>query len=72
MVAALIVGVGIGLLLDNWLDTGPWMMVVFFVLGAAAGFMNVYRVMVGLGGAVGHRRGNEDGPGDDDLGKPRG
>ena len=37
IVAALIVGVGIGLILDSWLETKPWFLVLFFVLGAAAG-----------------------------------
>ena len=54
LVAGLVVGVGIGLLLDYWLGTKPWMLVVFFFLGAAAGFLNLYRTMAGLGGAVGH------------------
>ena len=72
IVAALIVGVGIGLLLDWWLGTKPWFLVVFFVLGAAAGFMNVFRVVGGLGGQVGYRRaaGSQDkgsgGPGGND------
>ena len=59
LVAALIVGVGIGLLLDHWLGTKPWFFLVFFVLGAAAGFMNVFRVVSGLGGQVGYRRDGE-------------
>ena len=33
IVAALIVGVGIGLLLDRWLGTAPWMLLLFFLLG---------------------------------------
>ncbi|HEX9753287.1 MAG TPA: AtpZ/AtpI family protein, partial [Methyloceanibacter sp.] len=37
LVAALAVGVGIGLVLDRWLGTTPWLLIVFFVLGAAAG-----------------------------------
>lgn len=55
IVAALIVGVGFGLLLDSWLGTKPWFMLVFFVLGAAAGMFNVYRVVRDQGGAVGYR-----------------
>jgi ATP synthase protein I len=55
LVAALIVGGGIGYLLDMWLGTKPWLLVVFFVLGAAAGMLNVYRVMAGLGQSVGYR-----------------
>src|SRR3546814_11933793 len=55
IVAALIVGVGIGLLLDWWLGTKPWFLRLFFVLAAAAGFMNVFRVVGRLGGPVGYR-----------------
>jgi ATP synthase protein I len=63
LVASLVVGGGIGLLLDNWLGTQPWLMLVFFLLGAAAGFMNVYRVMKNLGQSVGyHRDAVEDQP----------
>jgi len=63
LVAALAVGVGIGLLLDSWLGTAPWMLVAFFVLGAAAGMLNVYRVMERMnrpaGDATGKRTGGE-------------
>ncbi len=44
MVAALGVGVGIGIGLDIWLETSPLMLIVFFLLGAGAAFMNVYRI----------------------------
>lgn len=60
LVAALVVGVGIGLLLDYWLGTSPWMMVVFFFLGNAAGFLNVYRAVSGYGYAAGYRKGNDE------------
>ncbi len=59
LVSALIVGVGIGLVLDWWLDTRPLFLVVFFLLGAGAGFVNVYRATAGYGLAVGYRK--EDG-----------
>ena len=55
LVAALIVGVGIGLLLDRWLGTTPWFLLLFFLLGSAAGILNVFRVMKGYGYAVGSR-----------------
>ncbi len=55
LVAALIVGVGIGLLLDRWLGTKPWFLVLFFFLGAAAGVLNVYRAASGLGLAAGYQ-----------------
>ncbi len=44
LVVAVFVGTGIGWLLDQWLGTKPWLMVVFFLLGAAAGFFNVIRM----------------------------
>jgi ATP synthase protein I len=44
VVSALVVGVGLGLLLDRWLGTWPWLFLVFFMLGAAAGVLNVYRL----------------------------
>ena len=62
LVAALAVGVGIGLLLDRWLVTTPWMLVVFFFLGSAAGFLNVYRAVSGYGYAAGYRRDNKKPP----------
>ncbi|MBR0553665.1 AtpZ/AtpI family protein [Stakelama marina] len=36
-VGAVIVGAVIGLLLDKWLNTAPWLMIVFLALGFAAG-----------------------------------
>lgn len=44
LVSTLAVGVFIGWALDRWLGTAPWLLVVFFFLGAAAGALNVYRV----------------------------
>ena len=45
LVAALVVGVGIGLLVDKYFNTKPFGLIIFFILGAFAGFLNVYRVM---------------------------
>ncbi len=56
LVAALVVGVGIGVLLDYWLGTKPWMLVLFFVLGAAAGFLNIFRLVSGYGLAAGYKK----------------
>jgi ATP synthase protein I len=44
VVSALIVGVGLGLVLDRWLGTWPWLFLLFFVVGAAAGVLNLYRL----------------------------
>lgn len=49
LVSALAVSVGIGWLIDRWLGTGPWAMVVMFFFGSAAGILNVYRAVEGLG-----------------------
>lgn len=43
LLAAVMVGTGIGWALDIWLGTRPWLLIVFFVVGSAAGFLNVYR-----------------------------
>ncbi len=61
LVSALIVGVGIGYMLDNWLDTAPWLLIVFFFVGAGAGVLNVYRA---AGGLAGDGMEMEDHPGD--------
>ncbi len=47
MVAALVVGGALGYGLDSWLDTTPWFMIIMFFLGAAAGFVNIYRSQTG-------------------------
>ena len=43
MVAAVGVGTIIGFILDNWFDTKPWLIIVFFFLGSIAGIMNVIK-----------------------------
>ena len=45
IVAALVVGVSIGLIVDNYFDTQPFGLIFFFIIGAFAGFLNVYRVI---------------------------
>lgn len=55
LVSAVAVGLAIGWALDEWLDTRPWIMVVFIILGFAAGVMNVYRMASGMGNTMGYR-----------------
>ena len=43
LVAAVAVGTIIGFILDSWFDTKPWLIIIFFFLGAAAGLLNVIR-----------------------------
>lgn len=61
LVAGLVVGGGIGWLLDRWLGTMPAMLIAFFFLGAAAGLVNVFRTV---------RRMNEDDTGGGPAGPP--
>ena len=43
LIAAVIVGTIIGFILDNWFDTKPWLIIIFFFIGSAAGMLNVIR-----------------------------
>jgi|TARA_Y100000816_G_scaffold269378_1_gene232277 ATP synthase protein I len=43
LVAAVVVGTIIGFILDNWFDTKPILIIIFFLFGAAAGIKNVFR-----------------------------
>jgi ATP synthase protein I len=52
LVAGVIVGALIGWLLDRWLGISPWGLIVFVLLGFAAGVLNVMR-------AAGVVRGNK-------------
>ena len=40
---AVLVGYGIGTLLDHWLGLEPWGLIVFLLLGNIAGLLNIYR-----------------------------
>ena len=43
LVASVVVGSTIGFLLDNWFDTKPLLTICFFIMGVAAGILNVFR-----------------------------
>jgi ATP synthase protein I len=43
LVAGVLVGAGIGWLLDRWFSTTPWGFIVFLLLGFVAGIINVMR-----------------------------
>ena len=43
LIAAVSVGTIIGFILDSWFDTKPWLIIIFFFLGATAGLLNVIR-----------------------------
>jgi len=54
LLAGLLVGAGIGWTLDNWLETSPWFLILFFLLGGAAGILNLWRVVNGKGLKIGY------------------
>ena len=54
LVAGVLVGAGIGWLIDRWLGVSPWGLIVFLLLGFAAGVVNVMRA-AGLASGPGER-----------------
>jgi len=48
LAACIFVGTGLGVLLDRWLGTRPWLTLLLLVLGIAAGFYNVFRMLAAL------------------------
>ena len=42
MVAASFIGLYIGIYLDEWLGSKPWMTIIWLVIGIAAGFRNIF------------------------------
>ena len=55
LASGIIVGCGLGLLIDHYFDTSPLGIIVFFFLGCAAGMLNVYKSLQGLGYNVGYK-----------------
>jgi len=49
LIAALCVGLALGWLADRYIGTRPWGLVVGFFLGSAAGIVNVFRAVRGMG-----------------------
>lgn len=52
LVGAIVVGGLIGYALDQWLGTKPWLFLVFFVLGFAAGILNILRAYQQMQGEI--------------------
>ncbi len=52
-VAAVVVGALIGWQIDKWAGTAPLFLLVFLLMGTAAGFWNVYRIAVKPPGSKG-------------------
>ena len=49
LLAGLIIGAGIGWTLDQWINTTPLFLIIFFTLGGVAGIYNLWRVLTGKG-----------------------
>ena len=48
LVAAVVVGTTLGFILDNWLDTRPWLTISFFFMGVVAGILNVIKSAINM------------------------
>ena len=42
MVASCLIGLAMGFYLDKWLDTSPWLTMIFLGLGIASGFRSIF------------------------------
>ncbi len=54
LLAGLIIGGGLGLMLDRWLNTKPLFLILFFILGGIAGIYNLWRQLNGQGLKLGY------------------
>lgn len=66
-IAAILVGAALGYGLDLWLGSGPWLMLVFLMVGFAAGILNVVRAAADMNAANPAPEGADlSGPDEDD------
>ena len=54
LLAGLLIGAGIGWTIDKWLNSSPWFLILFFLLGGAAGILNLWRIVTGKGLKIGY------------------
>ena len=54
LLAGLLIGACIGWTIDKWLKTSPWFLIIFFLLGGAAGILNLWRIVTGKGLKIGY------------------
>lgn len=60
LVAGLVVGGFLGYVLDQWLNTKPWFMIIMFFIGFIAGFVNIYRWQTGQEYKIGFKQGQKE------------
>ncbi|OAM73942.1 hypothetical protein A3840_16930 [Devosia elaeis] len=65
-IAAVLVGAGIGYLIDLGLGTSPWGLLILLLMGFAAGILNVIRVVAEMNAASPAPPGSDMGPGAED------
>ena len=46
LASAIFIATIFGVVIDKWLQTFPWAMLIMFALGVIAGFLNLYRAVV--------------------------
>ncbi len=59
LISAIIVALVIGLFLDNYFQSKPIFLIIFLILGFAAGIINVFRSVKKLGFEVGFKKKND-------------
>ena len=65
-IAAILVGNGFGYLIDIGLGTSPWGLLIMFMVGFAAGILNVTRVVAKMNAASPAPSGSDPGPSAED------
>jgi ATP synthase protein I len=65
-IAAILVGAGLGYLIDLGLGTSPWGLLILLLMGFAAGILNVIRVVAEMNAATPAPKGSDMGPDADD------
>ena len=56
LISPIIVGVFIGLFLDNYFNTKPLFLIIFLILGFGGGISNIYKTVKRLGFEVGFKK----------------
>ena len=49
LISAITVSTAIGWWLDKWLDSSPWLMILFIFVGFSAGMWNIYKLTINFG-----------------------
>jgi ATP synthase protein I len=63
LIAAVLIGVMIGLTIDKFAGTGPWGLLIFMLFGTAAGFLNIFRAARAMSEAAAREKDRPPGSG---------